>query len=98
LREQLARVLGIQTVDLLIERARTEISEAHPVLRRFSVRDLEQGFDPERQEVNWTEFSAALGALTAVMVLILARLLGKQVADSIARDLDRRGQFSGLRL
>jgi hypothetical protein len=40
------------------------------------------------------EVSAAFGALTAVMLLILARLLGQRVADGIARSLDQRRQLA----
>ena len=101
LREDMARVLGLQTVDLLIDRGVTEIAEAYPVVKAVSVvggelnvASLEDAFFNSSAD----EANAALSALTAVMLLIMARLLGKRVADSIADSLDKASLLKTVRM
>jgi len=92
LREELARVLGLQTVDLLIDRGLTEIAEAYPCLRQVSVQEgvlATSSLDVAFEGCTDKETVEALNALTAVMLLIMARLLGKRVADSIAESVDK---------
>src|SRR3954467_14674154 len=85
-REQMGRVLGMQTVDMLIDRSATEIRAAHPVVRAISV-DGElnpQSLDLAFANSTTEETQAAINALVAVMLLVLARLLGKRVAETLA--------------
>ena len=101
LREDLARVLGIQTVDLLIDRGLTEIGHAYPLLRAIVVQDGElrlESLDEAFQQSNAEETSAAVNALVAVMLLIVGRLLGKRVADSIAESVNKADALSTVRL
>ena len=101
LREDLARVLGMQTVDLLIDRGITEIREAYPLLRPvvvsrgvLSVQSLDEAF----KDAALPETMAALNALVAVMLLITARLLGPQVAATIAEGVDKGALLRTVRL
>jgi hypothetical protein len=92
LREELACVLGLQTVDLLIDRGLTEIAEAYPCLRDVRVQDGElatSSLEVAFEGCTDKETMEALNALTAVMLLIMARLLGKRVAESIAERVDK---------
>src|SRR6185436_11256337 len=92
LREQLAEVLGLQTVDMLIDRSVTEIRAAHPLVRGISVEGGQLNFESlETAFVNSSteEALTALNALTAVMLLILARFLGKRVAQSLAEKVNK---------
>jgi hypothetical protein len=100
LRAELAQTLGLQTVDMLIDRSVTEIRAAHPVVRAISVdneldvESLERAFANSSTE----EAQAAINALVAVMLLILARLLGKRVAESLADQVNKSELFQAIRL
>jgi len=99
-REELARVLGIQTVDLLIDRALTETYDAYPRLRAISIESDElnlASLDEAFQNSTFEEANTALNALTAVMLMILARLLGRRVAESIAVNINRTDPRTALR-
>jgi hypothetical protein len=94
LRDALARILGLQTVDLLIDRGVTEVRDVHPCLRGVIIEGSELAVDSLTdafRDCSTDETNAALSALTAVMLLIMARLLGKQVAESIADKLRAQG-------
>jgi hypothetical protein len=87
----MSQVLGSGTVDVLVERAVTEIGPVHPGLAgirlesgQLSLAKLEQTFAEESPE----EINAAFSALTGVMVLLLSRLLGRQIAEGIATQID----------
>jgi hypothetical protein len=101
LRGELAHVLGVQTVDMLIDRSVTEIRAAHPVVRAISVdagelnqESLNLAFVNSSTE----EAQAAINALVAVMLLVLARLLGKRVAQSLADQVNKSELFEAIRL
>jgi hypothetical protein len=100
LRAELAHVLGVQTVDMLIDRSITEIRAAHPQVRAISVDDELNVESLEMAFVNSTteEAQAAINALVAVMLLILARLLGKRVAESLADQVNKSELFQAIRL
>lgn len=101
LREELARVLGIQTVDLLIDRGVAEIGEAYPPIRTISVQAGElrlDSVDEAFRDSTAEETKAALHALTAVMLLIVARLLGRRVAESIAQNIDKANLLRTVRI
>ena len=89
-RESLARVLGIHSVDLLTDRAVIEIGAAFPVLRLLSIQNGEldtESVDVAFASVSREEGAAALEALNEVLVVILARLLGRRVAERLAKSL-----------
>ena len=100
LRADLAHVLGVQTVDMLIDRSITEIRAAHPVVRAIRV-DGELNLESLNLAfVNTTTEQAetAINALVAVMLLVLARLLGKRVAQSLAEQVHKGELFEAIRL
>ena len=92
LRDKLADVLGASTVDLLIERALSEIGDAYPILRPIRVEggDLETETVSEAfRSVSYEDGLSALNALSAVLLLILARILGRRVAENLAQTINR---------
>jgi len=100
LRIELAQVLGLQTVDMLIDRSITEIRAAHPQVRAITVDDELNIESLDLAFVNSTteETQAAINALVAVTLLILARLLGKRVAESLADQVNKSELFQAIRL
>jgi hypothetical protein len=101
LREDMGRILGLQTVDMLIDRSSTEIRAAHPLMRAISVSAGElslESLDLAFSEAGVEEAEAAVKALTGVMLLVLARLLGRQVAQSLARQIDKPELLESVRL
>lgn len=83
LRERLIRILGVPTVNRLIERAVVEIGRAHPALQGLrcdgdrmvldDVRAALEGADPATVRDTFT-------ALNGVLLLLVARLLGREIA------------------
>ena len=91
-REQLGRTLGVQTVDLLIERSVFELGSAFPLLQAIIVEESVLQLDSIAlafQAAPGDEVETALNALTAVMLLILARLVGQGTAGNLADQLKR---------
>jgi hypothetical protein len=83
----MAPVLGSQAVDALIDRAAEEASLTHPELLglrlsrgRLDVDGLGQSFEGSSAEA----IAAAFSALNAVVLLILSRLVGRQLAEAAA--------------
>lgn len=99
LREQLTVFLGKDTVDLLTQRAIREIDATYP-----AVKDIKIGaeglvlasLDVALQGMTDQEIGAAFYAMTAVMLLILGRLLGRHVSETIARELDDNVLIKGV--
>jgi hypothetical protein len=101
LRESLAHVLGRQTVDMLIDRSVTEIRAAHPIVRTITVDGDALDLDSLNlafRDATPEEAQTAMNALIAVMLLVLARLLGKRVAQSLAEQIKRADLFEAVRL
>jgi len=92
LRDKLSHVLGVRTVDLVVERALAEVADAYPILSTIKVEDGTLQTDTVAEafrSVPYEDALAALNALSAVMVLVLGRILGRRVAESIAQSLKR---------
>lgn len=101
LREQMARVLGLQTVDMLIDRSATEIRAAHPMVRNFTVIAGElslESVDLAFENVSREEAAVAVKAMTGVMLVVLARLLGRRIAHSLAEQIDKADLLESVRL
>jgi hypothetical protein len=88
--ERLVRTLGIHTVRVLLDRALWQAAQRHPDLAllhhdeaglRFEA--LEQSYATRAQE----EIEAAFTDLSAELLLVLARLLGKEVAQRLIREV-----------
>lgn len=103
LRERLIRVLGAPTVNRLVDRAVAEISRAHPGISSLRCRDDEVVFDDVRHalsEATDVEIRDTFSALYGVLLLVVARLLGKEIADRLTEGLSvaeylRRGGLDG---
>src|SRR4051812_29713460 len=97
----MGRILGVQTVDMLIDRSVTEIRAAHPIVRAITVEGGElklDSLDLAFDNVSYEAAQAANNALTGVMLVVLARLLGKRVAHSLAAQVDKKELFEAVRL
>lgn len=99
LREQLVRILGVVMVDLIIERGAAEISPSFPAmgLIRFENSEVDLGAVlAALQGKTEEEVRAAFTALNGVILLILARLLGKENALRLADSETTRSLVRGL--
>jgi hypothetical protein len=97
----MARILGLPTVDMLIDRGATEIRAAHPLVRAISVEAGQlnlESLDLAFRDASPAEAQAAANALTGVMLLVLARLLGRNVAHSLAEQLDKAHLIESVHL
>ena len=81
--------LGLHTVRVLVDRAIWQAAQRHPDLALIhhnaglSFDALEQSYATRPEE----EIKAAFDDLVAEMLLILARLLGREMAQRLAEDL-----------
>lgn len=97
----MARVLGMPTVDMLIDRSATEIRAAHPLVRGISVEGGElnvESLESAFSQASLEEAEAAGKALTGVMLVVLSRLLGRRVAHSLAEQLDKADLIDSVHL
>ena len=90
LRERLIRVLGMPTVDRLIERSAVEIARVHPAAGKVRIEEGEITFEEMRRHLEQAseddirnEFTALIG----VLLLLVARLLGREIAHRLTEDL-----------
>lgn len=86
LRERLIRVLGAPTVNRLIERAVTEISRAHPTMSGLRSEDEHMVFDEVKRDMadaSPEQMRDAFMALAGVLLLLVARLLGREIATRL---------------
>lgn len=89
--DKMVRAIGIHTVNVLMERAIFQASQEHPELALIERTDqglqygaLEAAFkDRPEQEV-----ADAFSDLTSELLLILARLLGTEMAERLAAELE----------
>src|SRR2546429_8708773 len=99
LRERLVRTLGIHTARVLLDRALWQTAQRHPDVALIhhdesglSFDALEMSYATRPQEVEGygtrplEEIEAALTDLSAEMLLILARLLGGEMAQRMGAD------------
>jgi hypothetical protein len=90
LREKLIRILGMPTVDRLIERSVVEIAGAHPSVAGLKIEDGELEFDGLRSDLldaTDAKVRDTFTALTGVLLLLVARLLGREIALRLTEDL-----------
>jgi hypothetical protein len=87
--ERLVMALGIYTVRVLLDRAIGQTAQRHPDIALIvhnsglSFEDLEKRYATRPRE----EIEAAFNDLVAEMLHILARLLGREMAQRLAEDL-----------
>lgn len=90
LRERLIRILGVLTVNRLMERATLEIGKASPAVLRIRWDEDAIYFDEFRQaltDVSDEEVRETFTRLNAVLLLLVARLLGNEVARRLTQDV-----------
>ena len=83
LRERLIRILGVLTVNRLLERAIVEIGRADPAVLAIRVNEECVDFESFREATAGAtdvEMRERLERLNAVLLLFVARLLGNEVA------------------
>jgi hypothetical protein len=86
LRERLIRVLGAPTVNRLVERAVTEITRAHPTMAALRSEDDRLVFDEVKRDMAGASpevIRDAFMALAGVLLLLVARLLGREIATRL---------------
>ncbi len=104
--ERMVRTIGIHTVNVLFDRAVWEASQQHPELALIEHDDnglvfeaLNRSFADKPEG----EIAAAFNDLTSELLLILARLLGKEMAQRLSEELKakmaagKRGNRGGKR-
>ena len=90
LRERLVRTLGIHTARVLLDRALWQTAQRHPELALIQLDDAGLSFDALEQSYaawTWDEGEAAFDDLFAELLLILARLLGRETAQRLAEGI-----------
>ena len=88
--ERMVRTIGIHTVNVLMDRVLWEASQKHPELALIQYGDTGLSFDAFNKtyaDRPVGEVADAFGDLTSELVLILARLLGKEMARRVAEEL-----------
>jgi len=90
LRERLVRILGLPTVNRLVERAVAEIARAHPAVAKLRITGDDLDFSEMRIALEQTDGADARGtfnALNGVLLLLVARLLGREIAERLTEDV-----------
>ena len=88
--ERLVTTLGIHTVRVLLARAIWQSAQRHPDLTLIQLDDADLTFDAVVQSYATRpqeEIEAAFNDLCAEMLLLLARLLGREMAQRLAEEL-----------
>ena len=97
LRERLIRVLGTQTVDVLLRRSLIEARPAHPILSSLRQEGDELRLDESSYDPDPADIAQAFAALNVVMLVILARMLGNELARRFAEGLGDTSFLEGAR-
>ena len=90
LQERLVRILGAPTVTRLLERAVTEIRSAHPALGALRSDETIVDFEGVRARLDGqseAEIRDTFTALNAVLLLLVARLLGREIAQRLTEGI-----------
>lgn len=92
LRERLIRVLGAPTVNRLIDRAAAEVQRSHPAIKSLVVDDCDDRVSFEAARIAFAEATDdqirdAFTAFNGVLLLVVARLLGKEIALRLTEGL-----------
>ncbi|HSP55964.1 MAG TPA: hypothetical protein VLS25_10300 [Dehalococcoidia bacterium] len=98
LRRKLVDALGTDTVDVVLRRGVREIAAVYPDFKLTPIEggSLQLTWDSDRQPGESEEFvRAAYSALYAVMLVILARILGREIAVRLAAAADAEAVLHG---
>jgi hypothetical protein len=98
LRERLIRVLGSATVNRLVERSVVEIRGAHPGIEGLRCEDDEVVFQDVREalsDASAEEVRDSFTALNGVLMVLVARLLGREIADRLTEGITKLSYLEG---
>lgn len=97
LRRNLVRALGSETVNVVLQRGVREIAPVYPGFRLTPTDSgLQLTWQPDPLAEHSDEFiRAAYSALYAVMLVILARILGREIAIRLASAVDAERVLQG---
>lgn len=99
LRKKLIRTLGLDAVDLVMRRAIFEVSSTYPALSLIRCEDESVFFEgTDKAFANSTdeEAAAAFEALNGVMLLVIARILGREIATRLAEGVATQQLLKGI--
>jgi len=89
--ERMVRAIGIHTVNVLMERAIWQASQKHPELALIERTDEGLSFGAFEQaagNLSADKLAEAFEDLSSELMLILTRLLGREMAGRLARELE----------
>lgn len=97
LRSKLVEALGSDTIDLVLERGVREVEGVYPGFRLTVVPDrvAELDWEPGATGNESDDARAAYSALYAAMLVILARMLGREIAVRLASATDAERVLQG---
>jgi hypothetical protein len=99
LRVKLIKTLGIDSVDLVMRRAIAEVSSSYPALSLIRCEDEHVVFDGAEAafaNVGDDQVDAAFEALNSVMLLVIARILGREIAARLAEGVAAHQLMKGI--
>jgi|GEM_PF-1769009 hypothetical protein len=91
--ERMVRAIGIHTVNVLMERAIWQASQKHPELAFIEHGDEGLSFTAFEQaaaNLPTEQVAEAFEDLSSELMLILARLLGREMAERLAHELQAK--------
>lgn len=97
---KLIRTLGVESVDIIMKRAIVEVVGSYPAIasvrysdERVWYEDVEGALGGETRD----EIVAAFQALNSVMLLVVARMLGREIAMRLAEGVGGNDLIGGPR-
>jgi len=99
LRVKLIKTLGVDAVDVVMRRAITEVANSYPALSLITCCDEDVIFDGTEAAFasgNEDQIDAAFEALNSVMLLIIARILGREIASRLAEGVAVQQLMKGI--
>ncbi|MEX2226840.1 MAG: hypothetical protein WEB52_10375 [Dehalococcoidia bacterium] len=99
LRMKLIRTLGIDAVDVVMRRAIAEVSNSYPALSLIRCVDEQVVFDGTEAALAGAaddQIDAAFEALNSVMLLVIARILGREIASRLAEGVEAHHLMKGI--
>ena len=86
--ERLVTTLGIHTGRVLLTRALRQTAQRHPELALIQLDDADLSFDAlEKSPAAWPQGEAAFNDLFSELLLLLARLLGRETAQRLVEGI-----------
>lgn len=93
LRDRMIESIGVHTVNVLIDRAIWEASKKHPELSLIEHGDAGlsfQALNARYVQRDTSEVVAAFDDLNLELLVILTRLLGREIAERLAREIESK--------